>query len=140
MDFGILEEEIFLLFGYSDANYAGYKVDRKSTSGTFQFLGPSFVSWHSKKQNAVALSTVIAEYIVTGACCAQLLWIMQQLRDLGIHLKNVPIRCDNTIAINITKIPVQHSRTKHIKIMISSNSVSNLPVFYNAFQIFKFLF
>ena len=50
------------------------------------------------------------------ACCAQLLWIMQQLRDLGINLKNVPIHCDNMSAINITKNSVPHSRTKHIKV------------------------
>jgi len=106
----------FSLLGYSDADYAGYKVDRKSTSSTCQFLGPSLVSWHFKKQNSMALSTAEAEYITAGACCAQLLWIMQQLRDLGINFKNVPIRCDNMSAINITKNPVQHSRTKHIEV------------------------
>jgi len=61
----------FLLVGYSDADYAWYKVDRKSTSGTCQFLSQSLVSWHSKKQNSMALSTVEAEYIAAGACCAQ---------------------------------------------------------------------
>ncbi|KAH9783541.1 hypothetical protein KPL71_009348 [Citrus sinensis] len=48
---------------YSDADFAGYKVDRKSTSGTCHFLGHSLVSWFSKKQNSVALSTTEAEYI-----------------------------------------------------------------------------
>ncbi|KAH9716703.1 hypothetical protein KPL71_021554 [Citrus sinensis] len=51
---------------YSDADFAGYKVDRKSTSGTCHFLGHSLVSWFSKKQNSVALSTTEAEYIVAG--------------------------------------------------------------------------
>jgi hypothetical protein len=59
--------------GYSDADYAEFKIDRKSTSGTCQFLGRSLVSWASKKQNSVALSTAEAEYIVIGHCCAQLL-------------------------------------------------------------------
>jgi hypothetical protein len=63
----------FDLIGYSDADYAGCKIDRKSTSGTCQFLGISLVSWASKKQNSVALSTVKAEYIAAGHCCAQLL-------------------------------------------------------------------
>jgi hypothetical protein len=63
----------FDLIGYSDADYAGSKIDRKSTSGTCQFLGRSLVSWASKKQNSVALSTVEAEYIAAGHCCAQLL-------------------------------------------------------------------
>jgi hypothetical protein len=60
----------FDLIGYSDADYAGCKIDRKSTSGTCQFLGRSLVSWASKKQNSVALSTAKAEYIVADHCCA----------------------------------------------------------------------
>ena len=98
----------FLLVGYSDVDYVGYKVNRKSTSGTCQFLGQSLVSWHSKKQSSVALSTAEAEYIAVSTRCAQLLWIIQQLCDLGINQKNVPIRCDNKSAINITKNSVQH--------------------------------
>jgi hypothetical protein len=61
------------LIGYSDADYVRSKIDRKSTLGTCQFLGRSLVSWASKKQNSVALSTAEAEYIVAGHCCAQLL-------------------------------------------------------------------
>jgi hypothetical protein len=63
----------FDLLGYSDSDYAGCKVDRKRTSGTWQFLGRSQVSWSSKRKNFVALSTAEAEYVATGACCAQLL-------------------------------------------------------------------
>ncbi|KAH9656139.1 hypothetical protein KPL70_022564 [Citrus sinensis] len=55
---------------FSDADFAGYKVDRKSTSGTCYILGHSLVSWFSKKQNSVALSTTEAEYIAAGSCCA----------------------------------------------------------------------
>jgi hypothetical protein len=51
---------------YSDSDYAGCKVDRKSTSGTCQFLGRSMVSWSSKKQTSIALSTAEAEYIAVG--------------------------------------------------------------------------
>jgi hypothetical protein len=53
----------FDLLGYSNSDYAGCKVDRKSTTGTFQFLGRSLVSRSSKKQNTVALSTAEAEYV-----------------------------------------------------------------------------
>jgi hypothetical protein len=63
----------FELFGYSDVDYAGCKMDRKSTSGICQFLVRSLVSWSSKKQNSVALSTAETEYVTTGSCCAQLL-------------------------------------------------------------------
>ncbi|KAH9802698.1 hypothetical protein KPL71_001497 [Citrus sinensis] len=101
---------------YSDADFAGYKVDRKSTSGTCHFLGHSLVSWFSKKQNSVALSTTEAEYIAAGSCCAQILWMKQTLRDYGIKLDHIPILCDNTSAINLSKNPIQHSRTKHIEI------------------------
>ena len=74
------------------------------------------ISWSSKKQNSVALSTAEAEYIAAGACCSQVLWIAQQLRDLGINYRGTSIFCDNTSAISITKNHVQHSRTKHINV------------------------
>jgi hypothetical protein len=60
----------FELLGYSDADYDGCKVDRKSTSGTCQFLGWSLVSWSSKKQNSFAISTTEVEYVIAGSCCA----------------------------------------------------------------------
>jgi hypothetical protein len=106
----------FELIGYSDLNYEGCKVDRKSTSGCYQFLGRSLVSWSSNKQNSVALSTTEAEYILAGNCCAQLLWMKQTLLDYGILFKNVPIMCDNESAIKLATNPVQHSRTIHIDI------------------------
>ena len=74
------------------------------------------ISWHSHKQNSVALSTAEAEYIAAGSCYAQILYMMQQLRDYKLSFANVPILCDNTSAINISKNPIQHSRTKHIEI------------------------
>ena len=106
----------FDLVGYSDSDYAGCKVDRKSTSGTCQFLGRSLVSWNSKKQTSVALSTAEAEYVAAGQCCAQLLWMRQTLRDFGYNLSKVPLLCDNESAIRMAENPVEHSRTKHIDI------------------------
>ena len=67
----------FDLIGYSDADFAECKLDRKSTSGTCQFLGHSLVSWFSKKQNSVALLTAEAEYVASGSCCAQIIWMKQ---------------------------------------------------------------
>ncbi|XP_070011372.1 secreted RxLR effector protein 161-like [Nicotiana sylvestris] len=67
----------FNLVRYADADYAGFLVDRKSTSGMSHFLGSCLVSWAIKKQNSVALSTVEAEYVVVASCYAQLLWIKQ---------------------------------------------------------------
>ena len=104
------------LISYSDADYGGCKIDRKSTSGTCQFLGVNLISWHCRKQNSVALSTAEAEYVAAGSCCAQVLWIKQQLEDYGVVQSKIPIKCDNTSAINLSKNPIQHSRTKHIEI------------------------
>ncbi|EOY03359.1 Uncharacterized protein TCM_018342 [Theobroma cacao] len=99
-----------------DVDFAGSRTDKKSTSGTCQFLRRMLVSWSSKKQNLVALSTAEAEYVSLGSCCAQILWIKQQLKYYGMTMHNVPIYCDNMSAINISKNPMQHSRTKHIEI------------------------
>jgi len=104
------------LIGYSYSDFAGCKTDRKSTSGTCHFIGSALVSWHSKKHNSVTLSTAEAEYIFAGSCCTQILWMKQQLSDYRIILDHIPIRCDNTSAINLSKNPVLHSRTKHIEI------------------------
>jgi hypothetical protein len=106
----------FELVGYTDSDWAGDKVDRKSTSGACQFLGRSLVSWSSKKQNCVSLSTAEAEYVAATSCCAQLLWMRQTMEDYGIHFDKVPLLCDNESAIKIAHNPVQHNKTKHIEI------------------------
>jgi hypothetical protein len=106
----------FDLIGYSDSEYASYKIDRKSTCGGCHLLGRSLVSWTSKKQNSVALSTAKAEYIATGACCTQILYMKQTLLDYGVVLEKVPLLCDNESVVKIANNPVQHSRTKHIDI------------------------
>jgi hypothetical protein len=104
----------FDLLGYSDSNYVSCKVDRKSTTRTCQFLGRSLVSWSSKKQNLVALSTTEAEYVAVGACCAQLLWMKQTLSDYDCEFSKIPLLCHNESAIKLANNSVQHSRTKHI--------------------------
>ncbi|KAK1396495.1 hypothetical protein POM88_006358 [Heracleum sosnowskyi] len=106
----------FELVGYSDSDFAGCRIDRKSTTGSCQFIGGRLVSWFSKKQHSVSTSTAEAEYIAAGSCCAQILWMKNQLLDYGLVLNNIPIFCDNTSVIAISDNPVQHSRTKHIDI------------------------
>ncbi|XP_016440612.1 secreted RxLR effector protein 161-like [Nicotiana tabacum] len=75
----------FNLIGYADADYAGYLVDRKSTSEMAHFLGSFLISWGTRKQNSVALSIAEAEYVAAVSCCAQLLYIKQQLKDFGVN-------------------------------------------------------
>ena len=105
-----------VLAGYSNADWAENADDRKSTSGGCFYVGNNLVSWMSKKQNSISLSTVEAKYIAAGSCCTQLLWMQKLLHEYGICQENLTIYCDNTSAINISKNPVQHSRTKHIEI------------------------
>ncbi|KAJ9539003.1 LOW QUALITY PROTEIN: hypothetical protein OSB04_031736 [Centaurea solstitialis] len=106
----------FELISFTDSDYGGCKLDRKSTSGSCQFLGDKLVSWTSKKQNCVSTSSAKAEYVAAASCCSQVLWMKTQLLDYGYKLKRVPIYCDSESAIAITSNPVQHSKTKHIDI------------------------
>jgi hypothetical protein len=106
----------FILLGYSNSDYANCRVELKIICGTCQFLGRSLVSWSWKKINSIALSTAEAKYVVAGACCAQLLWMRQTLRDFGCVQSKIPLLCDNEGAIKLADNPVNHSRTKHIDI------------------------
>ena len=110
------KDKVFSLRGYTDSDWAGDHDDRKSTSGACQFLGGSLVSWSSKKQNCISLSTAEAEYVAAASACAQLLWMRQTLKEYGVNCDKVPLLCDNTSAIEIAHNPVQHSRTKHTEI------------------------
>ncbi|XP_070003091.1 secreted RxLR effector protein 161-like [Nicotiana sylvestris] len=69
----------FNLIGYADTDYACYLMYRKSTFGMAHFLGSCLISWGTRKQNSVALSIAEVEYVAAASCCAQLLWIKQQL-------------------------------------------------------------
>ncbi|KAD4584712.1 hypothetical protein E3N88_22313 [Mikania micrantha] len=104
------------LVAFSDSDYAGCKLTRKSTSGGCQFLGNCLVSWQSKKQTSVATSTAEAEYIAAASCTSQILWLQTQLLDYGIKVSKTPLLMDSASALCIVKNPVQHSRTKHIEI------------------------
>ena len=74
------------------------------------------MSWASKKQHFIALSTVEAEYVAVGSCTAQVLWIKHQLQDYHVNLTSAPIMCNNTTAISLTTNVIQHTMTKHIEI------------------------
>ncbi|KAI3770566.1 hypothetical protein L6452_01704 [Arctium lappa] len=106
----------FDLTGYSDSDFAGCKLDRKSTTGGCQLLGGKLVSWTSKKQNSVSTSTAEAEYVAAVSCCSQILWMRNQLLDYDLQLSKIPIYCDSSSAIAIANNPVLHSKTKHIEI------------------------
>ncbi|XP_070029825.1 uncharacterized protein [Nicotiana sylvestris] len=88
----------------------------KNTSGMAYFLGSCIISWGTRKQNLVALSTAEAEYVAATSCCAQHLWIKQQLEDFGVLTESMPLLYDNTSALNMAKNPVKHKSTNHIDV------------------------
>ncbi|RVW83727.1 Retrovirus-related Pol polyprotein from transposon RE1 [Vitis vinifera] len=105
------------LEAYTDADFAGSLVDRRSTTGYCTFLGGNLVTWRSKKQNVVARSFVESEFraIAQGLC--ELLWPEIILDGLRIKWDGLmKLYCDNKSAINIAHNPIQHDRKKHIKI------------------------
>ncbi|KAJ9558487.1 hypothetical protein OSB04_013101 [Centaurea solstitialis] len=110
------KDSSFDLVAYTDSDYGGANLDRKSTSGGCQFLGSRLVSWQCKKQTTVSQSTTEAEYIAASSCCSQVLWIQNQMIDYGLTFLQTPIYIDNNSAISIVNNPVKHSKTKHIEI------------------------
>ena len=109
--------------GFSDSDWGGDLDDRKSTSGYLFQLGGTAISWRSKKQTCVALSTAEAEYMALASAAQEAMW----LRQLTINLKNEPVSAtvifeDNHTAICIAKNPQFHGRSKHIAVPLHSRS------------------
>ncbi|GKD35675.1 retrovirus-related pol polyprotein from transposon TNT 1-94 [Tanacetum coccineum] len=74
------------LTAYADADHAGCQDTRRSTSGSAKFLWEKLVSWSSKKQKCTAISTTEAEYIAMSGCCAQILWMREQVENGVVEL------------------------------------------------------
>ncbi|GJV07271.1 putative ribonuclease H-like domain-containing protein [Tanacetum coccineum] len=91
---------------YSDSDYVGANLDRKSTIGGCQFLGRRLISWQCKKQTIVATSTTEAGYVAAANCCGQVLWIQNQMLDYGFNFMNTKIYIDNESTICIIKNPI----------------------------------
>nr|GEU89991.1 hypothetical protein [Tanacetum cinerariifolium] len=106
----------FNLEAYTDSEYAGASLDRKSTTGGCQFLRSRLISWQCKKQTIVANSTSKAEYVAASNCYEQVLWIQNQMLNYGYNFMNTKIFIDNESTICIFKNPVFHSKTKKFKI------------------------
>lgn len=105
------------LFGFTDSDYAGDEEDSKSTSGYVFLLSSGAVSWMSKKQPIVTLSTTEAEFVAAAASACQAVWMRQTLRNLShVQESSTVIMCDNSSTIKLSKNPVMHGRSKHIKV------------------------
>jgi hypothetical protein len=105
------------LQGYTDSDWAGSAVDRKSTSGCCFSLGSSVSSWLSRKQTSVALSTAEAEYIAANVASRESVWLRKLLAGLfDLELEPTLIHCDNQSCVKLSENHVFHDNSKHIEI------------------------
>ena len=103
------------LLGYTDSDWVGSTVDRKSTSGCCFSLGSGMISWYSRKQTSVALSTAESEYIAACGASKEAVWLRKLLACLfDQELDVIVIHCDNQSCIKMSENPVDHDRFKHI--------------------------
>ncbi|GJT63623.1 putative ribonuclease H-like domain-containing protein [Tanacetum coccineum] len=110
------KDSTFDLEAYTDSDYAGASLDRKSTIGGCKSLERRLISWQCKKQTIIANSTTEAEYVAASSCCGQVLWNQNQMLDYGYNFMNTKIFIDNESTICIVKNLVFHSKTTHIEI------------------------
>jgi hypothetical protein len=102
--------------GYIDVNWASSISDMRSTSG-FMFSFDAAVTWSSKKQSIVVLSSIEAKYKGAAMAACEVAWLRKLLGDLGLHVdRHVVIYCDNLNSIQLARNSVFHARTKHIEV------------------------
>lgn len=105
------------LLGYVDSDYAGDEDDRRSTSGYAFMLGNGAISWASKKQSIVTLSTTEAEFVAAASGACQAVWLRNMLEEIGfIQGVKTVLFCDNSSTIKLSRNPVLHGRSKHIHV------------------------
>ncbi|XP_019157304.1 PREDICTED: uncharacterized protein LOC109153871 [Ipomoea nil] len=105
------------IHAFSDSDWAGCPIDRKSTSGFAVYLGSNLISWLSKKQRTVARSSTEAEYKALADVFAEVTWVVSLLRELGLYSGGpATLWCDNLGATYLCANPVFHARTKHVEI------------------------
>ncbi|PRQ43601.1 putative RNA-directed DNA polymerase [Rosa chinensis] len=112
------------LIAYTDSDYVGDLEDRKSTSGYVFMLSGGVVSWSSKKQPIVTLSTTEAEYVAAAACACQAIWVRRILEKMNyVQDGGIIMMCDNSSTIKLSKNPVLHGRSKHIDVGLGTGRV-----------------
>jgi hypothetical protein len=104
------------LIGYTDSDWCGDRVDKRSTLGYVCMLNGTAICWASKKQPVTALSSCEAEYIASTYAACQLVWLESLMKELECDLKKpLQLLIDNRYVINLAKNPVAHGRSKHIE-------------------------
>ncbi|GJR91407.1 retrovirus-related pol polyprotein from transposon TNT 1-94 [Tanacetum coccineum] len=106
------KDSCIALTAYANANHASCQDTRRTTFSSMQLLGDRLVSWSSKKQKCITISSTKAKYIALSECCAQILWMRSQLTDHGIGFNKIPLYCDKqkksgAIALAITTSNIQ---------------------------------
>ena len=104
---------------YTDVNFAGSIMESRSSTGYCAFIGGSLVTWRSKKQKVASLSSAEAKYRAIVHGVKEALWIQGILEELKLYSQDsIKFLCDKKLAITIAQNPVQHDRTKHIRISL----------------------
>ena len=121
LDFGLKfcakDSDDFTLLGYSDSDWAGCVDSRKSTSGQIFLLGGCAISWRSKKQSIVALSSTEAEYVALCEAAQETTWLRNLLHDIGLQQEQpTTVFEDNQGALALAHNPRDHPRTKHMDV------------------------
>ena len=105
------------LEGYVDSDWAGSAIDKKSTSGCCFSMGSGVISWFSRKQSCVALSTAEAEYVAACSASCEVVWLQKLLSDIfDLQLDATCIHCDNQSCVKLSENPVFHDKSKDIEI------------------------
>ena len=119
VDYGLKYEanQKINLHGYVDSDWVGSAIDRKSTSGCCFSLGSGMISWFSRKQSCVALSTAEAEYVVACSTNCETVWIRKLLSDIfDLYMDATCIHCVNQSCVKLSENLVFHDKSKHIEI------------------------
>ena len=118
LNFGILlQSSPISLSAFSDSDWAGDPFDRRSTTGFIAYLGYNPITWSAKKQDTISRSSTKSEYRDLASIAAELCWLRQVFKDLGIFLSSTrKLWCDNVSALAIASNLVFHARTKHLEV------------------------
>ena len=104
------------IVAYSDADWAGSPIDKRSTSRYCVFIGGNLISWKSKKQDVVARSSAEAKYQTMALATCELIWLKHLLQELRFGKdEQMKLICDNQVVLHISSNLVFHERTKHIE-------------------------
>ncbi|KAL0842944.1 hypothetical protein Bca101_016189 [Brassica carinata] len=107
----------FTVRAYSDSDWGGCPDTRRSTGGFCTFLGSNIISWSAQKQQSVSRSSTEAEYRTLSDTAAELVWLINLMREIGIpHTAPPELYCDNLSAVYLSATPAMHKRSKHFEV------------------------